>query len=289
MPLQPGKSRETISNNIAEMIDSGHPREQAIAAALRTARETRASGGATKCSKASVHYSKGHPESHCGICMHFQSPSSCSVTSSAGSPTPGRIDKDYWCEKFKKKRAARAEGGHAKHDDAPKTKAVKLHTGPIHSAVAGRTDHLPMHVPHGAYVLPADIVSAMGEGNTLAGFKVAARLPKSMFSVHNRTKGTPYDSGEGMPYRAGKMPYGQAGMPYGVPEVRRDGGRDEASDAGGVPIVAAGGEYVYSPDEARAIGGGDIDAGHRILDQFVKQMRAATVKKLDGLPGPKRD
>lgn len=45
-----------------------------------------------------------------------------------------------------------------------------LHIGPIHSAVAGRTDHLPMHVPNGSYVIPADIISAMGEGNTMAGF-----------------------------------------------------------------------------------------------------------------------
>src|ERR1700677_5287266 len=43
------------------------------------------------------------------------------------------------------------------------------HTGPIHSMVAGRTDHLPMHVPSGSYVLPADIVSGAGEGNTMAG------------------------------------------------------------------------------------------------------------------------
>jgi len=50
--------------------------------------------------------------------------------------------------------------------------AEKIHVGPIHSAVAGRTDHLPMHVPSGAYVIPADIVSALGEGNTMAGFEV---------------------------------------------------------------------------------------------------------------------
>lgn len=50
--------------------------------------------------------------------------------------------------------------------------AEKIHVGPIHSAVAGRTDHLPMNVPSGAYVIPADIVSALGEGNTMAGFEI---------------------------------------------------------------------------------------------------------------------
>jgi hypothetical protein len=53
---------------------------------------------------------------------------------------------------------------------------VQHHVGPIHSPVAGRTDHLPMHVPSGSYVIPADIISAMGEGNTMAGFKVANQI-----------------------------------------------------------------------------------------------------------------
>ena len=97
MPLKRGKSQATISSNIREMIASGHPRDQAVAAALSTARKARADGG-------------------------------------------------------------------------------KVHTGAIKSSVAGRTDHLPMHVPSDAYVLPADIISAMGEGNTLHGFKVADTL-----------------------------------------------------------------------------------------------------------------
>ena len=46
MPLAQGKSRSVIGSNIAEMIRSGHPREQAIAAALSTARKARAEGGA---------------------------------------------------------------------------------------------------------------------------------------------------------------------------------------------------------------------------------------------------
>jgi hypothetical protein len=39
MPLQGGKSQEVISHNIKEMIEAGHPREQAIAAALTKSRE----------------------------------------------------------------------------------------------------------------------------------------------------------------------------------------------------------------------------------------------------------
>lgn len=52
----------------------------------------------------------------------------------------------------------------------------KIHVGPIHSNVAGRTDHLPINVPSGAYVIPADIISGFGEGNTMAGFKIANKI-----------------------------------------------------------------------------------------------------------------
>lgn len=116
MPLKKGSSQAIVSSNISEMIKAGHPQKQAIAAALRTARAT---------------------------------------------------------------------GG-------------KVHAGAIHSSVAGRTDHLPMHVASGSYVIPADIISAMGEGNSMAGFKVA----KSIFGGHDEhdvTKGTPYGE-SGLPY-----------------------------------------------------------------------------------------
>jgi len=55
-------------------------------------------------------------------------------------------------------------------------KATPCHTGIISMAVGGRTDHIPMHVLEGSYVLPADIVSGLGEGNTLAGTKVIDQM-----------------------------------------------------------------------------------------------------------------
>jgi hypothetical protein len=57
----------------------------------------------------------------------------------------------------------------------------------------------------------------------------------------------------------------------------------------GVPIVAAGGEYVIPPEDVVHIGGGDMDHGHKVLDAFVKKMRQKTIKTLQGLPGPKKD
>lgn len=40
MPLSKGKSKKVIGKNIKEMESSGHPRKQAIAAALETARKS---------------------------------------------------------------------------------------------------------------------------------------------------------------------------------------------------------------------------------------------------------
>jgi hypothetical protein len=309
--------------------------------------------------------------------------------------------------------------------------------------VAGRTDHLPMHVASGSYVIPADIISAMGEGNSMAGFKIA----KDIFSVKNITKGTPYGE-KGLPYSVsaprkaggggadsgqaanrttggGGADMGRAANPAPAarpnPVVRPqsrpvaapdrgnnnmntqvstssapaqadrytglwdmingggkgagytnlgdmfNGGGMNASRRGpttgvvapaagtaagpaetpyqgtffnkmkpllgaivgtgmgigpvagytagkgfqkddqgqskvgsffgmaaggatdGVPIVAAGGEYVIPPEDVVHIGGGDLDHGHKVLDAFVKKMRQKTIKTLQSLPGPKKD
>jgi hypothetical protein len=160
-------------------------------------------------------------------------------------------------------RLARDAGGETKR--VPKIRAPKMqHTGPIHSSVAGRTDHLPMHVPSGSYVLPADVVSGApgAEGNTMAGFAHAKRV----FG--------------GMPRGGGSQPYNHEGGPYGM----ASGGATN-----GVPIVAAGGEYVVHPDHVRDVGGGDLDLGHKVLDEFVKRVRADNIKTLRKLPGPKKD
>jgi len=41
MPLAAGSGRKTISNNISEMVEAGHPQKQAVAAALRKSRESK--------------------------------------------------------------------------------------------------------------------------------------------------------------------------------------------------------------------------------------------------------
>jgi len=173
-------------------------------------------------------------------------------------------------------RIHRAEGGMTTTHHSGHIPHVKLHTGPIHSVVAGRTDHLPMHVPTGAYVLPADIVSSHGEGNTINGFK-------NLESVFGFMGGSPYHQGA-MPFGQGSGVYGGAGAYH-----KAGGGETHEHDKLPVPIVAAGGEYVIHPHSVRRIGGGDLDHGHKVLDEFVVKSRKKTVKTLNKLPGPKKD
>ena len=170
-------------------------------------------------------------------------------------------------------RSSRAEGGRTKD-----------HSGPIHSPVAGRTDHLPMHVRSGSYVIPADIISAMGEGNTMSGFKIARRMFSS--KPYFQEGEHPYES-SGAPYHGNNGPYNSNSGPYGAKLGKAEGGQVDNESL--VPIVAAGGEYVISPEEINKIGQGDMDHGHKILDEFVKNFRQKTIKTLKNLPGPKKD
>jgi hypothetical protein len=124
--------------------------------------------------------------------------------------------------------------------------AEKIHTGPLHSEQGGRTDSLPTTVRAGSFVVPADVVSALGENNTAAGMKVLDHMfPKERESLH-------YASG------------------------------------GAVPIMAAGGEYVVAPEAVARIGGGDLEHGHNILDQFVLNTRNDSINTLKSLPRPSR-
>jgi len=81
--------------------------------------------------------------------------------------------------------------------------------------------------------------------------------------------------------------YALGGLPYGAEMPTKAEGGGITDDL--VPIVAAGGEYVITPEQVASIGKGDLDHGHKILDAFVKKTRAKTIDTLKKLPGPKKD
>lgn len=208
MPLIKSGSKAAISQNISEMVHAGHPQNQAVAAAMRNAREygaNKAAGG-------------------------FTPPMGANV-------------------------AARAV----------------LHQGFLNSAVPGRTDKLPITVGGGSYVLPADHVAALGQGNSLAG----AHIVNKMFGMG------PFGT-QAQPMRAGRAPQ--------PPRMNFKGRADGGGTGPGkpTPIIAAGGEIVIPPDKIIAKFG-DLDKGHQALDQWVKNTRKTHIKTLSKLKPPKVD
>ena len=175
-------------------------------------------------------------------------------------------------------------GGRINHaHKIAREKATPCHSGIINMAVGGRTDHIPMNVLEGSYVLPADIVSGLGEGNTLAGGKIL----DNMFTMGPmNTKMPNFRASPRVPADISPKPeikFGQA------PKYQAAGGRSVSTGSKPVPIIAAGGEYVIHPDVIAKMGQGDMDKGHAYFDNFVKFVRNHTAKTLQKLPGPRKD
>jgi hypothetical protein len=136
---------------------------------------------------------------------------------------------------------------------------IGVHKGPIQSIIPGRTDRHNMNVGSGSYVVPADVVSHLGQNNSQAGMaKLGAMFGKTPGIKH------------------GSLPH-----PPSIKFKARGGGIGKPT-----PIVAAGGEYVIDPETVAELGGGDINLGHKALDAWVLRIRKEHIKTLQKLPGP---
>lgn len=147
-----------------------------------------------------------------------------------------------------------------------------FHEGFLHSSVPGRTDKLPISVSGGAYVLPADHVAALGQGNSNAGANVVNKMFKMgpYGSAPSALKGT----GAHIPHiKLGKAEGGSANT----------GGQGKPTD-----IIAAGGEVIIPPHKIIERFG-DLDKGHKALDQWVVETRKKHVKTLQKLKPPRKD
>lgn len=237
MPLKSGSSQKTVSKNIAELHGGNtyaktlakHGKETANKQAVAIALE-KARGRAT-----------GGPvgladalESVSGVAGGFASGGALALLPGLSSPRP--------------------------------TKA-RVTTGTLLSAVPGRTDHHATHVPSGSYVIPADIVSGRGQGNTIAGAKALEKLFKM---GPYGTKPMPIKAGAGAPRR---------------PQMRAEGGPTE-SEAQPVRVNLAGGEIVVPPENLLEAVHPDLKTAHEIMDKWVLNERKKLRKTLAKLPGP---
>ncbi len=174
-----------------------------------------------------------------------------------------------------KRRSKRAIGGSNVFNPYSIRNVVRqtMHTGPINSAVPGRTDKHAMNVPSGSYVVPADVVSHIGQSNTNAG----------MQALHREFSGGPF----GTPgVKAPKI------KGLGLPKppkmsMSNTGGRKNEHHMGSpVPVMTAGGEYVIPPEIVLRYGKGDLKRGHAYLDERMMWLRKKHIKTLKKLPPP---
>lgn len=190
---------------------------------------------------------------------------------SAGKPKNQSLAIAY---RIQRRAPRKAGGGPAAPPFYARAEAHNLeHAGMIHSPVAGRTDKIPMGVRSGSYVVPADIVSALGQGNSSAGANGLNKLLKM----------GPYGAAASGAPRAATP---KMAAPPKTQKLFAGGG-----DVGGGPvdIVAAGGEFVVPDHKVSEIGGGSIDHGHDILDKMVEHVRKKNIKTLRKLPKPKKN
>lgn len=180
MPLRPGKSQAVISQNISEMIHSGHPRRQAIAAALNTARKAMAEGGPPKPAKdpkvfhgplkAPIPGRTDRLPIHV-ISGSYVLPADC-VTSL------GEDNTEAGFEVIKRMiEEARSRGGRV-----GMVKKYGLH-GPYHD----QKTLVPAVVAGGEYILTPEEVEAFGDGDINKGHKVLDAFVKSQRAKHIKT------------------------------------------------------------------------------------------------------
>lgn len=152
-----------------------------------------------------------------------------------------------------------------------------VHSGPIMGTGPGRVDHRNMSVASGSYVVPAETLSHLGQSNSVAGMKIA-------HSMFNPVSG-PYGSSAMAMRHASGLPRPPA-APKFADGGNSDGGGRGDSHSGGVPIVAADGEYVITPEVVKNIGGGDVGKGHKILDAWILSTRKKHIAAIKALKPP---
>lgn len=142
--------------------------------------------------------------------------------------------------------------------------------GLINSTVAGRTDRIPLAVAADSHVIPADVVSGLGQGNTMNGAQILGQIMQT----------GPYGTA---------VPRGAHGAgPPRPPHMQAQGFAEGGAPPGHTSILAAGGEFIVPPEAVRRLGAGDMKRGHDAIDRFIKAARVEHMKFLRTAPEPKK-
>jgi hypothetical protein len=139
-----------------------------------------------------------------------------------------------------------------------------------------------MSIAGGSHVIPADVVSGLGEGNSLAGAHAMTLATKSGPGGISLPKG-PAKSTIPHPPSPPKFAKGGGVEWEGHPIKIAQGHVPE--EHGGVKCIVAGGEWILSPDEVKRVKhNGKIS--HEAIDEWILERRKELIHKLKKLPGP---
>jgi len=135
--------------------------------------------------------------------------------------------------------------------------------GLVNSAVPGRTDMHDVYVAAGSYVIPADVVSGCGEGNTINGaLKISELLKRDDAKPH-------FQAGGGT---APEIPYFERGA------LRQEAIETEGTHPGGYVTATAPtrtapiGSYIMPPEIVAGLGAGNQLAGAETMNKIVKSV-----------------
>lgn len=172
-------------------------------------------------------------------------------------------------------------------------------SGFLSGSSMGRADAVSTTAPAGAYILPADVISGLGEGNSLAGARAVEEMLAS--GPWGTPKVRPH-GGSGPPRApAVKIPNPEVGQ-----MEAKGGGVKGPAPTKRVPVLLSHGEFQigvphviqigrhFLMDHAKKSGKNgaiptpqqSLKAGHKILDAFVLDQRKQHIAKLKSLPGP---
>lgn len=169
----------------------------------------------------------------------------------------------------------RAAGGLMSASEAEpwwtRTEAYQLNKPGIflHGATPGRADMVHTTAPGGSHIIPADVISGMGQGNSLAG---AARMEKMLRSG---------------PYGSAPAPMRSHGM--GIPRAPAPAHFAKGGSGNRTPVALSDGEMMIFPHWVAHFGGGDPKKGKKKLNDFIVSERKKHIKQLQKLPGPVRE